>query len=56
MTTNKRYFKCLKLINGKTITDYWHTSSPILIAHSYDFIIPLGYKKPNTHGKEIKEA
>ena len=51
---NKRYFKCLKLISGKTIIEYWHTNNPRILTGMFDFIIPLGYNKPKE--KEIHEA
>ena len=51
---NKRYFKCLKLLAGRTIIEYWHTNNTSLLRQMFDFIIPLGYNKPKD--KEIHEA
>lgn len=51
----KKYYKCLKYIDGKTIVDYWQTSTLNMIINAYDFIIPLGNRKPrNIDDKEIK--
>ena len=56
MRTNKRYFKCYKMIEGVTTIEYYHTATPLTLLNIFDFIQPLGYHKPtNTHGKEIKE-
>ena len=52
----KKYYKCLKLVDGKTSITYWHTSNPILIINCYDFIIPLGNRKPaNIPQGEIRQ-
>ena len=57
MRTNKRYFKCYKFIGGKTKIDYWHTANTVELYAMYDFIKPLGYKKPNLkEWQEIKEG
>lgn len=51
----KKYYKCLKYIGDKTIVDYWRTSNLIMIMNAYDFIIPLGTRKPrNIKEEEIK--
>ena len=56
MRTNNRYFKCFKCIDGETIIDYWLTNQPESLLNSYDFILPLGYKKPKLkEGEEIKQ-
>ena len=56
MKTYKRYFKCYKFVNGKTKIDHWHTAHPAQLLNSYDFIQPLGYKKPKLkEGEVIKE-
>lgn len=52
----KKYYKCLKYIDGKTKIDYWHTSTLNMIINAYDFIIPLGTRKPrNIKEEEIKQ-
>lgn len=52
----KKYYKCLKYIAGKTTVDYWHTSTLTMIINAYDFIIPLGTRKPrNIKEEEIKQ-
>lgn len=48
----KQYYKCLKVIDGKTVIDYWHTSTPIMIMNCYDFIIPLGTRAPKNVSRE----
>lgn len=56
MRTNKRYFKCFKLLGARTKIDYWRTASPSELYTMYDFIQPLGYKKPKLKdGEMIKE-
>ena len=56
MRTNKRYFKCYKFIDGKTKIDYWHTDKTPELYAMYDFIKPLGYRKPQLkEGEVIKE-
>lgn len=57
MRTNKRYFKCFKLLGGRTKIDYWHTATPLELYSMYDFIQPLGYRKPKKlkEGEVIKE-
>ena len=56
MRTNKRYFKCFKLLGGRTKIDYWHISTPTELYTMYDFIQPLGYRKPKLkEGEAIKE-
>lgn len=51
-----KYYKCLKYIDGKTIIDYWRTSNLVMIMNSYDFIIPLGTRKPrNVKEGDIKQ-
>ena len=57
MRTNKRYFKCYKFIGNKTKIDYWHTANTVELYAIYDFIKPLGYKKPTLkEWQEIKEG
>lgn len=52
----KRYFKCYKFVDGKTKIEYWHTAHPSQLLSCYDFIQPLGYKKPKLkEGEVIKE-
>lgn len=52
----KQYYKCLKLFEGETKVEYWRTSTPVLLQSMYDFIIPLGTRKPASIDKEnIKE-
>ena len=50
----KQYYKCLKLDleTHKTRIDYWYTSNPAMIINAYDFIIPLGTRKPANVDKE----
>ena len=51
----KKYYKCLKYLDGKTTVDYWQTSNLIMIMNAYDFVIPLGSRRPkNIKGEEIK--
>lgn len=57
MRTNRRYFKCYKFVDEQTRIDYWHTANPEHLLSSYDFIQPLGYKKPKLkEWQEIKEG
>lgn len=52
----KQYYKCLKVIDGKASITYWHTSNMIMIVNAYDFIIPLGTRKPkNIRKEDIRE-
>lgn len=56
MRTNKRYFKCYKFMNGTTKIDYWRTNNTVELYAMYDFIQPLGYRKPRLkEGEVIKE-
>lgn len=56
MKTYKRYFKCYKFVDGNTKIDHWHTAHPSQLLNCYDFIQPLGYKKPKLkEGEVIKE-
>jgi len=56
MRTNKRYFKCYKFMNGITKIDYWRTNNTVELYAMYDFIQPLGYRKPKLkEGEVIKE-
>ena len=52
----KQYYKCLKFIDGTTYTDYWHIANPNSIMKVYDYIIPIGPRKPYNIPKDsIKE-
>lgn len=57
MGTNRRYFKCFKFVDGETKIEYYRTSTPTVLIDMFDFIQPLGYKKPaNIKREEIKET
>lgn len=52
----KQYYKCLKLLDGQWIIDYWYVAYPSNIMKAYDYIIPIGTRKPYKIPKEsIKE-
>ena len=52
----KQYYKCLKIIDGITYIDYWHTANPKDLLRGYDMMIPIGTRKPYKIPKEsIKE-
>lgn len=43
-------------MNGTTLVDYWKSNNPQQLLSCYDFIQPMGYKKPRLkEGEVIKE-
>lgn len=53
----KQYYKTLNMVGDKTIISYWYTNKPIFLMNTYDFVIPLGTRKPrNIPADQIKQA
>ena len=51
--SNKRYYTCIKYLDGKITTDIWHCSaSTIHNLDGYDLIIPLDRKPRNVDIRE----
>lgn len=53
---SRRYYRCLKIVNGKAHIDIWHCTHDCmkLLLKAYDFVLPLDKKPANA--KNIKEG